>query len=192
MTPRLSPLPEDEWDDEVRAVIDENRALLRRPKMPDSITTLLHHPRIAGAWFHYNTVLLRAPALPDRLRELCILRAMWLARAQYMWLDHVEYARKLGVADEEIVAVTVGAGEPRWKPVEAAVLAATDDLVERFCIGDETWQRLAEHLDKAQLLELPFVVGSYLTLGMVYASAGTVPDDFLTAIPAPVVPPQTP
>jgi 4-carboxymuconolactone decarboxylase len=189
---RLPPLPEDRWDDEARRVLEENSALLLLRPVPNSVTTLLHHPRLAGPWLAYNTVLLRSPALPDRLRELAILRAMWRTGSTYLWLDHVRVALGIEMSLDDIGAVPLGPHADVWSPLEAAVLSATDQLVDRYAIEEATWGELAEQLDEAQLLELPFVVGSYLCLTMVYQSAGTEVDDFLKAIPAPAMPEPLP
>jgi 4-carboxymuconolactone decarboxylase len=189
--PRLPPVAEDNWDDDIQRVLDENSGLLLYRPMPNSITTLLNHPRLTRAWLPYNAVLLQAPALPPRLRELAILRAMWQTGSRYMWYDHVRTARKdVGFDDADIAAITEGPGASHWTPLEAAVVAASEQLVDRFRIDDATWAKLAEELDRTQLLELPFVVGSYLSLAMAFNSAGTEVDDFLLAVPVPGEPRQ--
>ena len=59
-----------------------------------------------------------------------------------------------------------------WTPLEADLLAATDQLIDRYRIDDDTWARLAEHLDERQLVELVFVVGTYTGLAMAFNSFG--------------------
>ena len=60
----------------------------------------------------------------------------------------------------------------RWSPLEADLLAATDQLIDTHRIDDATWVRLAEHLDERQLVELVFVVGTYTCLAMAFNSFG--------------------
>jgi 4-carboxymuconolactone decarboxylase len=43
-------------------------------------------------------------------------------------------------------------------------------------IGDLTWAALEQVLDVRQLLEVPFVVGTYLCLAMVFNSVALEPD----------------
>ena len=183
--PRLPPVPEDQWGYDVHQVLGDNSGLLLYRPMPNSITTLLHHPRLTGAWLPYNAVLLQEPALPPRMRELAILRAMWQTGSRYLWYDHVRTARQVGLTDDDFAAIIEGADSSRWNRLEAAVVSAADQLVDRFRIDDRTWAELAEGLDHTQLLELPFVVGSYVCLTMVFKSAGTEVDDFLLAVPVP-------
>jgi alkylhydroperoxidase family enzyme len=183
--PRLPPVPEEQWGEDVHQVLGDNSGLLLYRPMPNSITTLLHHPRLTGAWLPYNAVLLQEPALPQRLRELAILRAMWQTGSRYLWFDHVRTARQVGLSDDDIAAIIEGPGSAHWTRLEASVVAAADQLVDRYRIEDGTWAQLAEELDHTQLLELPFVVGSYVCLTMVFKSAGTEVDDFLLAVPVP-------
>ncbi len=59
-----------------------------------------------------------------------------------------------------------------WSPLERALLDATDELVDRYRVDDATWNRLAEHLDERQLVELVFVAGTYVGLAMAFNSFG--------------------
>jgi alkylhydroperoxidase family enzyme len=65
-----------------------------------------------------------------------------------------------------------GGGANGWTPLEADLLAATDQLIDRYRIDDDTWSRLAKQLDEAQLVELVFVVGTYTGLAMAFNSFG--------------------
>jgi len=71
---------------------------------------------------------------------------------------------------------------------EADLLAATDQLIDHYRIDDDTWARLAEHLDERQLVEAMFVVGTYTCLAMAFNSFGLQIDpelDTSTTIPFP-------
>ena len=69
-----------------------------------------------------------------------------------------------------------------WTPLEADLLAATDQLIDRYRIDDDTWARLAEQLDERQLVELVFVVGTYTGLAMAFNSFGLQLDPELQEI----------
>ena len=194
--PRLGPRPADRWDDDVRTAIrmafaneGSDRFLVPGPEgvqLPNAVTTLLHHPRLAGPWLAYNGVLLFQGTLDPRLRELAILRVAWRTDADYEWRQHVRLARRLGLSDDEIAAVAVAptadAVAAPWSPLEAAVLAAADELLARRRIDDDTWAALAGHLDERQLVELVFVVGTYTTLAMAFRTFGVPLDTDLHAI----------
>jgi alkylhydroperoxidase family enzyme len=179
--PRLAPVPSDEWGDDAKAALLAAfpEAVVARftatgpdaAPVPNVLATLMHHPTLAGPFLAYNQVLLQSPALDARQRELMILRVAWRARSRYEWVQHARLAARLGVTDDEIAAIADGP-PLRWPPLERALLDATDELVDRYCIADDTWKLLAVHLDDAQLVELVFVVGTYVGLAMAFNSFG--------------------
>jgi 4-carboxymuconolactone decarboxylase len=183
-SPRLAPLARADCGDDVRAALGNafgnetaTRFLGSGPdalSMPNVLATLMHHPALAGPFLTYNNVLLRTPVLEPRLRELMVLRVAWRTRAGYEWAQHVRLAARVGITPDEIDAVTrdVGADASSWSPLEADLLAATDQLIDSYRIDDDTWGRLAKQLDEAQLVELVFVVGTYTGLAMAFNSFG--------------------
>jgi alkylhydroperoxidase family enzyme len=190
--PRLAPLPRDQWGDDVRAALatafsEEVAARFLSTgsdaiPMPNVLSTLMHHPALAGPYLVYNNVLLQAPTLEPRQRELLILRVAWRTRARYEWAQHVRIAFGLGITADEIDAITAGAEADVWTALEGALLAAVDELIDGYRVADDTWDRLAEHLDEQQLVELVFVVGTYTGLAMAFNSFGLQLDPELREI----------
>ena len=74
-----------------------------------------------------------------------------------------------------------------WSPVERALLAATDQMVDRQRVDDATWNELGEHFDDTQLLELLFVAGSYICFAVIVNSARMKPDPPTEPVDAPVL-----
>jgi 4-carboxymuconolactone decarboxylase len=203
--PRVAPLPVERWGDDVLAILDEGRGSLLAPELrealdardverlseilPNAITTMLHHPQLAGRFLAFTGVFLSDPALPARWRELLVLRVAWRTGSTYEWLQHVRISPRFGITSEEVDAVSRGAAAGTWSPVEADLLSATDQLIDRYYIDDATWSRLAAQLDERQLVELPFVVGIYVCQAMAYNSLHLQLDPSLLAVAAPVLPP---
>jgi alkylhydroperoxidase family enzyme len=194
-TPRLAPIPVERWGDDARKALRGMNGADRflsgapdAPRMPNVLAVLMHHPRLTEPWLAFNSVLLNQPTLEPRHRELMILRVAWRTRSDYEWLQHVGLARRLGISTAEIEAVSRGADAGAWTPLESDLLAATDQLLDRFCIDDATWARLAERLDQRQLVELTFVVGAYACLAMAFNSFGLALDPDLDPGAAPAMP----
>jgi alkylhydroperoxidase family enzyme len=122
-------------------------------------------------------------ALPTRDHELLALRAAVLCGSDFEWGEHVEHARDAGVSHAEIRRVAEGPGADGWAAHEAALLQAADDLVAGFDVADARWAVLAGHYDRAQLTEIPFVVGQYVMLSMVANTAQVGLPDGLEALP---------
>ena len=196
--PRLAPVAPEGWDDEVRAAIDAGfgpGAAERlcsddadTPRMPNVLATLMHHPALTGPWLAYNNVLLNAPTIDPRHRELLVLRVAWRTRARYEWVQHVRIALRVGITAEQIDAIAGLAPTAEWSPLETDLLLATDQLIDHHCIDEATWARLAEHLVERQLVEVVFVVGTYTCLAMAFNSFGLQLDPDLDGVPAPAMP----
>ena len=141
--------------------------------MPNVLATLMHHPALAGPFLAYNNVLLQTPALEPRLRELMILRVAWRTRvAVRVGATRAPRATGRHHAPTRSPPSPTAPARDAWTPLEADLLAATDQLVDDYRIDDDTWARLAEQLDERQLVELVFVVGTYTGLAMAFNSFG--------------------
>jgi AhpD family alkylhydroperoxidase len=191
-SPRLPPLPREQWGDDVRAALssaysDEVAARFFSTG-PDAIptgnalATLMRHPALAGPFLTYNNVLLQTPTLDPRARELLILRVAWRTQCHYEWAQHVRLAGRVGITAEEIAAVARNTPAEVWSALEADLLTAADQLVGQYRVDDDTWARLAEQLDERQLVELLFVVGTYTGLAMVFNGLGLQVDAELHAL----------
>jgi 4-carboxymuconolactone decarboxylase len=154
------------------------------PHVPNVLSTMMHHPGLSAPFLVYNRVLLEKPTLGHRLRELMVLRVAWRARCSYEWIQHVRMAERWSVTAEDIEAITRGMPAKAWTPLETALVAATDQLLDRYRIDDATWARLAEHLDERQLFEVVFVVGTYTHLAMAFNSFGLELDPELHSVAA--------
>jgi 4-carboxymuconolactone decarboxylase len=196
--PRLAPLPRERWGDDVRTALtsaysDEvaDRFFATGPDAiptPSALATMMHHPALAGPFLTYNNVLLQAPTLEPRMRELMILRVAWRTRAPYEWAQHVRLAGRAGITSDEIAAVARDTDLAEWAPFEADLLAATDQLVDHYRVDNATWDRLAQQLDERQLVELVFVVGTYTGLAMAFNSFGLQLDPELRELAATTFP----
>jgi alkylhydroperoxidase family enzyme len=193
-SPRIAPLPREEWGEDERAALaagfSEQVAARFAATGPDAVPvpnvlgTLMRHPALAGPFLAYNNVLLFAPTIEPRTRELLILRVAARTGADYEWAQHVGLAAGAGVTAAEIEAVR-GCGAIEWSPFDAALLAAADELVDGYVVSDDTWGRLAAQLDERQLMELVFVVGTYTALAMAFNSFGLQLDADLQATATP-------
>jgi 4-carboxymuconolactone decarboxylase len=196
--PRIAPLPSDEWREDavaaVRAAYGEqfvDRFLAGgadAPAMPNVLATLMRHPALAGPFLTYNHMLLTTPAVAPRLRELMVLRVAWRTRSIYEWVQHVRLGPRFEITADDIDAIALGADAGIWSPLEAELLRATDQLLDHYRVDDDTWARLAEHLDERQLVEVAFIVGTYTCLAMAFNSFGLELDPELDASVAPPFP----
>jgi 3-hydroxyisobutyrate dehydrogenase-like beta-hydroxyacid dehydrogenase/alkylhydroperoxidase family enzyme len=103
--------------------------------------------------------------LPSRDRELAVLRAAWMRQIPFVWGEHVVIGKRVGMTSEEMDWVAQGSTAPGWTEHDRTVVRAAEELVDDAMISDPTWDVLAKTLTEAQLIELPLLVGQYLTMG---------------------------
>ncbi len=179
-TPRIPPIPESEWSDEVRELLPRGEAT--RP-IPNVFTTFARHPKLLKRWLVFGNHVLAKSTLPAREREILILRIGWLCHCEYEWGQHAVIGRRAGLSDVEIRRITEGPSAPGWDPFEATLLTAVDELRADSMIGDKTWGALAARYDTLQLLDLIFTVGQYTLVSMALNTLGVQLDDGIAGFP---------
>jgi len=182
---RLAPVPFAEWDEETRRVL---LSYLRRPElylsgepdappMPVVLELFAHHLPLSDTWLAFTEMLAGGDSrlAPDQ-RELAVLRVAWRTRSGYEWNQHRRMGAEAGLSDAQLEGVVTGPGSAVWSPVERAIVAAVDEMVDHHAVGDHTWRGLAAEFDAAQLFELLFLIGGYLCLATVLNSVGLQAD----------------
>lgn len=165
---RIPPLPREEWTDEARDVFafwGEPGARENGSKVPKEMV-MAQHPKLAIAFHTFGKQILLESSIPERPRELLVLRTAVRLGGQYAWHFHVGYALQAGLTLEEIAAIRDGLDAPAWqgKDNDIAALRAVDELLDTAQISDETWTALARFLDQRQLMEVVFTIGAYAML----------------------------
>jgi alkylhydroperoxidase family enzyme len=138
---------------------------------PNIIAVYAWHPELTRGWMPFSNHL-RNSTLPSRVRELVVLRIAWLRRGEYQWAQHTRLGRKAGLSDGEIAAIRDSTQEGGWEPLEAAALRAVDEMAADRNISDDTWRELAARLDRRQLLDLVFTIGTYDMHCLVFNTIG--------------------
>ncbi|HET6336883.1 MAG TPA: carboxymuconolactone decarboxylase family protein [Polyangiales bacterium] len=166
--PRIDPLPESEWSDEVRELL---------PKSPDGklrplniFTTLARYPKLLNRWQVFGNHVLAKSTLPARERELVILRTGHLCKSGYEFHQHTRIGLAAGLTSDEIAKLQRAASE--WTGKDAALIRATDELHADQFISEVTWKELAQSWNQQQLMDLVFAIGQYTLVSMALNSFG--------------------
>jgi 4-carboxymuconolactone decarboxylase len=161
--PRIEPLPisamRPEWEATMARIPGKGLKGTNAPV--NVIGTLMHAPETLGTFLEYWVTSKQVMSLSVREQELVILRMGVLYKSEYVWRHHVPVAEEFGVTAGEIDAVLAGMYEG-FSVREHALLALTDEIVERRTIGEEAWARHATALPKETVLELIGLVAQYV------------------------------
>jgi len=165
------PVPRAE---ELRADVSELLPLIAPPGREPARTmaVLARQPDLLRPFLGWAAALALTGVLPHRDHELLALRVASNCGSEFEWVEHAEYARAAGLADDEIAMVARSIDEGTWSDVERALLSLADELHNVCDVTDTTWARLADHYDESALVEILFVVGQYTMLSMVANAVG--------------------
>jgi len=113
----------------------------------------------------YGLVLLRNLEVDPIVREQAILRVAALTPgAEYEWVQHEAIGRAVGMTDEQIEACR--AGDP-----DDLVLRFTEEVVRDASPSDATFAMMAERFTPREIIELILVIGQYMMLARLMATA---------------------
>ena len=123
--------------------------------------TLGHHPALLKRFNVLGGLFLSKGTLPEREREIVILRVGWNCRAVYEFGQHTIIGRRVGLTAAEIAALIRDPSTYAWRSDDASLIAMADELCADDCISDRIWQDLSGRWDEAELVELVMLAGFY-------------------------------
>jgi alkylhydroperoxidase family enzyme len=124
-------------------------------------------------WLRWAGALLSRLQLDPLLRELAILRVARLTpHAEYEWVQHVPIAEAVGATAAQVAALERDDTEADcFSAPERAVLGFTSEVVNDARASDETLDAVREHLSPREIVELLMVIGNYMMVARVMATA---------------------
>lgn len=184
MAPRITPLPEAEWSEQLHRVLDATPPGFNVRLGENNIfPTLARHEGLFRAWLPFGGFLLGRGVLGARERELLILRTGCNCSSDYEWGQHARIAESIGIAHEEIGRVAEGPDADGWSPADATLLRAADELHASAKISEETWAKLSQSYDERALIEIAMLVGHYHMVAFALNSTGVELDEGLEGLP---------
>lgn len=127
-------------------------------------------------------VLSRRNDLPEREREIVILRVGFLCKSGYEFTQHTRIGLAAGLTKDEIERIKRGAGAG-WKPADAVLIRCADELVSGHFISDVIWAELKKHYTEKQCMDVVFTVGQYTQVSMMLNTFGVQLEDGQTLDP---------
>ena len=180
--PRIEPIDlDDVADDELRDTLAGALTLDGRPL--NIFGVLGHHPKLLKRFNLLGGFILNKGLIPERERELVILRVGWNAQAAYEFGQHTVIGKRFGLTDDEIGALTKTPQDHTWSADDLALIALADDLHADDCVSDATWLALSDRWSEAELVELLIVAGFYRLVSGFLNSAGVQLDDGVPGFP---------
>jgi AhpD family alkylhydroperoxidase len=149
---------------------------IRAPRF-SLFNVLGQHQLLFPVWLPLSGYLLYAGKLSRRDAETVILRVGHLRECEYELQQHRRLARSRGLDAELQARIFEGPDAEGLTDRERVLITATDEFVVTRGVSPQTWQTLAGHLTKAQLIEFCLLAAQYDGLAATISTLG-VPLDF--------------
>ena len=138
---------------------------------PNLYKALGNHPKIVAAWTEFSRTLRHDTRTPRALRELVILRGAQLMRSEYEWAQHLPMARKAGVREAQIQALSAWKSSSEFNERERAALAL-GEAVTHGRVTDEVHKQAMAQFDHHDYVELAVVAAFYAMVGRMLDAMG--------------------
>jgi 4-carboxymuconolactone decarboxylase len=138
---------------------------------PNLYRGLGNHPALVAAWTEFSKMLRHDTRTPRALRELVILRGGQIMRSEYEWAQHLRMARKAGVREAQIAALSSWRNSNEFDAKEKAALAVAEDVTNGR-VSDETYRLAMQHFDHHDYVEIAAVAAFYAMVGRMLDAMG--------------------
>jgi alkylhydroperoxidase family enzyme len=132
-----------------------------RGKLHNLYRMLLNSPPIARGWLNLLTAVRQQCKLSGRYRELSIMRIAIINGADYEYDNHVPFALKEGISQEQIDALRDWQKSKVFDAADRAVLEYTDSMTKEVHVPDNVFDALRPHFDARELTELTATIAAY-------------------------------
>jgi len=152
-------------------------------RTPLSLHGIVAHAESAfEPWLRYSIALLTRLELDPLLREFAILQVAHTVASPYEWVQHAAIARRLGASEDHLAAIERGDDEhPSISEDQRQVLRFARAVIVDGCASETAVSELAARLGPRGVVELLLVIGHYMAIARLIATAGLEPDPPLAA-----------
>ncbi len=124
-------------------------------RVPDPLKVSARHPDVLRAYGAFEWSLDRARLVDSRLKDLAGLKAATVSGCEYCIDIGSWIAQRRGVSAEQVEDLIRHEQSDRFSEVEKVVLDYAEAMSQTPCqVADELFERLRQHFDDPQLVEL--------------------------------------
>jgi 4-carboxymuconolactone decarboxylase len=163
----MSRVPLAEFEPAFRKKLEE----LWGGEPPNLYKKLANHPEVVAAWSVFASTLRHKSRTPRALRELVILRGGQMMKSEYEWAQHLKMARKAGVREPQIAALSSWKTSKEFDAKEKAALGLAE-AVTNGRVSDEVYAEAMRHFDHQDYVELSVTAAFYAMVGRMLDAMG--------------------
>jgi alkylhydroperoxidase family enzyme len=165
---RLTKLPAEDWDDELRALTGADGAT---PLEQGMVRVLAHSPAVAKAVVNFGGALFQSTRLPRRLIEFVRLRIAFHNQCRSCMAVRYQSAVDDGVTEGLVCSLEKPFEAPGLTDAEKAAVAFADlSSTNHFAINDQTFENLRRYFTEAEIVELAAFIAYFIGFGRLAAA----------------------
>lgn len=165
---RLHELPLEQWDPELRAMVEEDDA---SPLEKKARGVVANAPHMAKANAAFLGTALQGRKLPRRLIELVRLRIAFHNQCRSCMAMRFQSAVDDGLTDDMVCSLEKPMEAPNLSESDKAALEYADLFAtNHFAITDATYEKLRRYFTEGQIVELGILTGYFIGFGRFLAS----------------------
>jgi AhpD family alkylhydroperoxidase len=167
---RISELPVEKWDADLRKTLDSAGIDATEPKYRAS-GIMAHAPHMAKANMAYMGQAFSGNKLSRRLLELVRLRLAFHNQCRSCMAMRFQAAVDDGVTEDLVCSLEKPTEAPDLTDREKAALEYADVFaINHFAITDETYDNLRKHFSEPEIVELGMFIAFFFGTGRLFAS----------------------
>lgn len=165
---RVSMLPVEHWDDDLRALAQADAAT---PLEQGLLRIMAHTPALAKALVTFGGTLWQSHALPRRLLELVRLRIAFHNQCRSCMAIRYQSALDDGLTEGMVCSLEKPAEAPDLTDAEKAAIAYADRSAnDHLSISDETFSQLRQYYTEVEIVELGMFIAFFIGYGRLGAT----------------------
>lgn len=147
------------------------------PNASKFMKMLLHFPLFVDAFGSVGQRASDNSSLPERLFQIACRRTVWLCNAEYLWSQHRAAGLKIGITDEDLLAVAKGEPGGALTDLDLKVIRAVDELHFDHRFSDASWEEFDEQVGPDAKIDILLTYLNYVGCSAMTNSMGVPLED---------------
>ena len=157
---RISRLDRSQVSADTAALYD--KAFAQRGNVPNMFRVMAHRPQIFETMQAHFAAVLKTGTVPEKLKELIILRTSQVNQTPYCEASHSALARNLGWTDSQLSRLSDWQTCDEFTPAEKAALRLAETVTrDPHGVTDEQFSELRSFYSEGEVVELLCAIGLF-------------------------------
>lgn len=146
---------------DLEALPDELKAIIAGKNHANVYKMLMHTPNLAPSFTAMADEVMWSKSWPATWRELAIVRVGRHFNAPYEVHQHEAIGRLMGLSDEKLQAIVLGADQSDLDEAERTIVRLTDAIVTNHTLTDAEREEATALMNPNQFADFVMTVGYY-------------------------------